>query len=164
MDKKLEAAIAKNLLEDKTCEKCNKQYTCSIKLGKEFNTCRKWEKYTEEIKLKIKSRSFKVKPRKLNITWTKQADEMLLNIKEDDNFSVYKQLYDWKANIDAIRELNDGKSCGNCLHQDDCVDRERGICNKHEIRDTESLLIKQAGIELQKEIDRIVKNRLDKDE
>lgn len=154
MNKELEATIAKNLLEDKTCENCDGKFLCNIKLGKQFNTCRRWKKY-DDINLNIKSYKFKAKPRKLNITWTKETEIL---IKEDDNYSVYKNLYDWKANIDALRELNDGKSCGNCLYQDNCLDRERGICNKHEVKDLESLLIKQAGIELQKEIDRITKN------
>ena len=70
MDKKLEAAIAKNLLEDKTCENCNNKYTCSIKLGKKFNTCRRWKEYIDKIQFNIKSYSFKVKQRKLNVTWS----------------------------------------------------------------------------------------------
>jgi len=153
MDNKLRAAIAKNLLEDKTCENCQKQYICNIKLGKQYNTCRRWKKYGE-INLKMKIYSFKAKPQKLNITWSKQAEDLLLNMKEDDNFSIYKQLYDWKANIDAIRELNNGKSCGNCLNREECIDKEKGICNKHESRDLESLLIKQVSEELKKEIDK----------
>ncbi len=156
MDKKLEAAIAKNLLEDKTCENCNNKYTCSIKLGKKFNTCRKWKEYKDEIQFNIKSYSFKVKPQKLNVTWSQQTEDLFLDMKEDDNYSVYKHLYGWKANIDALRELNDGKFCGNCLYREECPDKEKGICNKHEIRDLESLLIKQVSEELKKEIDKQV--------
>jgi len=158
MDNKLKAAIAKNLLEDKTCEKCNKQYACSIQLGKEFNTCRRWKKY--ELNLNINLWPIKIKPQKLNITWSKQTEETLFNIKEDDNYSVYKLLYDWKANIDAMRKLNDGKSCGNCLNREECIDKEKSICNKHEIRDTESLLIKQTSEELKKEIDKKVMEKI----
>ena len=38
MDKKLEAAIAKNLLEDKTCENCNNKYTKSRPSKQSINT------------------------------------------------------------------------------------------------------------------------------
>lgn len=162
MNKELEAVIAKNLLEDKTCENCNNKYTCNIKLGKQFNTCRRWTIYSSDINLNIKSYKFKVKPRKLNITWTKETESLFLDMKEDDNYSVYKHLYGWKANIDALRELNDGKSCGNCLYRDDCSEKERSICNEHETKDVESLLIKQAGIELQKEIDKKIDERIKK--
>jgi hypothetical protein len=83
---------------------------------------------------------------------------------DDDNYFIYKKKYNWGVDKDAIRELNNGKSCGNCLYRENCLNIEQGICNKHETVKSESLLIKQAGIELQKEIDRIVKNRLIKDE
>jgi len=69
MKSELKISIARNLLEDKTCDNCYKVSFCSIKLGKEFGTCRKWK---EAINIEI--------VRKLNVIWSKLNMDFVMNI------------------------------------------------------------------------------------
>lgn len=83
------AEIAKNLLADKNCSTCNKKSTCNLKSKEEFNTCLKWIKIIE-FDFSINSYTVKMKPRKLNVSWSKMAEMNLqtqVSVSAEDELS-----------------------------------------------------------------------------
>ena len=166
MDKELKVAIARNLLEEKTCNSCDKQSFFFFFLGKTYGTCRRWKEY-QEPSFAINSYSFSVKPRKLNISWTKLSEEVInkqfeVNLLEDNEFATYKHLEEWKDK-GALQVLAE-KSCTKCIKADNCKKQELnelGLCDEYEYFDgsAESVLMKAVSEELKKEMDKGIKCR-----
>lgn len=165
MDKELKIAIARNLLEEKTCDICDRYAFCSIKLGRQYGTCRRWKKY-QTPSFAIKSYSFTVKPRKLNISWTKSTElelekmqEAQVNLLENNDYAVYKHLKEW-SDKGALQTLS-GKSCTTCSKADECKKKEMneyGFCEEdYDYFDgsAESILVK--------EVTKIMKNQIDEE-
>jgi len=163
MNSELKVAITRNLLEGHTCDICTRQ-DCKIKLGTEYNTCRRWTNKIPEMSLKMSSWAFTAKPRKLNITWSKSTELELesmsksisVNLLEDNDFAVYKHLSDW-VDRGALQTLAE-KSCTKCIRADKCKKSEMndyGFCDEYYEFDgsTESMLMKMAGEEMTRAID-----------
>lgn len=152
MNKELKIAIARNLLEEKTCESCYKQIFCTIKLGKKYGTCRRWKRYAN-----FSYCSNLKKIQKLNVIWPQFLENDLNEQLDINDFEIYKHFKEWKDRYTL--QISAEKSCIQCIKIDNCKKKELNelrLCDEYECFDdsTESILMNAVSEELKKELDK----------